>query len=46
MYVSNLVKDIIRNEKTNGSDSEKAYIVPFGMGPVDMSKIEEVDQEI
>jgi len=44
--VSNFVENIIRNEQTVGKDSEKSYIVPFGMGPVDISKIDEVDQEI
>ena len=45
-FVSNFVENIIRHEKVIQNDSEKSYVVPFGMGPVDISKIDEVDREI
>ena len=40
------MKNIIRNEKTNGSEEDKAYIILFGIGPVNMKKLGAVEEEI
>ena len=40
--VANFVQSIIQNEMA----SEKGYYLPFGLAPVDIEKIDTIDQQL
>jgi hypothetical protein len=45
-FVQTFVENIIRNDYAVGTDANKSYIIPFGMGPCDMSKMDAIEAEV